>query len=81
MTAQHILVPTDFSEYADYALDYAIELAKTFQARLTVLYVLHLSSLALGEAPPLGYREFDSCSLTPSLRQCQCGIDSQCQSP
>jgi nucleotide-binding universal stress UspA family protein len=52
MTAQHILVPTDFSEYADYALDYAIELAKTFQARLTVLYVFHLSSLALGEAPP-----------------------------
>ena len=52
MTAKHILVPTDFSEYADYALDYAIELAKTLQARLTVLYVLHLSSLALGDAPP-----------------------------
>jgi nucleotide-binding universal stress UspA family protein len=52
MTAQHILVPTDFSEYADYALDYAIELAKTLQARLTILYVFHLSSLALGEAPP-----------------------------
>jgi nucleotide-binding universal stress UspA family protein len=52
MTAQHILVPTDFSEYADYALDYAIELAKALQARLTVLYVLHVSSLALGDAPP-----------------------------
>ncbi len=52
MTAKHILVPTDFSEYADYALDYAIELAKTLQAHLTVLYVLHLSSLALGEASP-----------------------------
>jgi nucleotide-binding universal stress UspA family protein len=52
MTAQHILVPTDFSEYANYALDYAIELAKMSRARLTVLYVLHLSSLALGEAPP-----------------------------
>ena len=52
MIVQHILVPTDFSEYADYALDYAIELAKTLQAHLTVLYVLHLSSLALGEAPP-----------------------------
>jgi len=52
VTAKHILVPTDFSEYADYALDYAIELAKTLQARLTVLYVLHLSSLALGDAPP-----------------------------
>ena len=52
MTAQHILVPTDFSEYADSALDYAIELAKVLQARLIVLYVFHLSSLTLGEAPP-----------------------------
>jgi nucleotide-binding universal stress UspA family protein len=52
MTAQHILVPTDFSEYADYALDYAIELAKVLQAHLTVLHVFHLSPLALGEAPP-----------------------------
>ena len=52
MIAKHILVPTDFSEYADYALDYAIELAQALQARLTVLYVFHLSSLALGEAPP-----------------------------
>ena len=52
MIAKHILVPTDFSEYANYALDYAIELAQALQARLTVLYVFHLSSLALGEAPP-----------------------------
>ena len=52
MTVKHILVPTDFSEYADYALDYAIELARTLQARLTVVYVLHLSSLALGETSP-----------------------------
>jgi nucleotide-binding universal stress UspA family protein len=52
MTAQHILVPTDFSEDADYALDYAIELAKVLQAHLTVLHVFHLSPLALGEAPP-----------------------------
>jgi nucleotide-binding universal stress UspA family protein len=52
VTAKYILVPTDFSDAADYALDYAIELAKTLQARLTVLHVFHLSSLALGEAPP-----------------------------
>jgi nucleotide-binding universal stress UspA family protein len=52
MTVTHILVPTDFSDYADYALDYAIELAQTLQARLTVLYVLHLSPLTLGEVSP-----------------------------
>ena len=53
MTAQHILVPTDFSNTANDALDYAIQLAKILQARLTVLYGLHLSSLALGEASPV----------------------------
>jgi nucleotide-binding universal stress UspA family protein len=52
MAVQHILVPTDFSEYADYALNYAIELAKTLQARLTVLYVYYLPSFALGEVSP-----------------------------
>jgi nucleotide-binding universal stress UspA family protein len=30
MTAKHILVPTDFSEYANYALDYAIEWARSY---------------------------------------------------
>ena len=49
MTVQHILVPTDFSEYADCALDYAIELAKTLQARLTFLHVIHLTPMAMGE--------------------------------
>jgi nucleotide-binding universal stress UspA family protein len=49
VTAQHILVPTDFSEYADYALDYAIELAKKLQAHLTFLHVIHLTPLVMGD--------------------------------
>lgn len=49
MTAQRILVPTDFSAHADEALDYAIELAKTLQARLTLLHVVHLTPLAMGD--------------------------------
>jgi universal stress protein A len=52
MAIQHILVPTDFSEYADYALDYAIELAQKLQARFTLLHVLYLSPLTVGEVPP-----------------------------
>ena len=48
MMAKHVLVPTDFSDYANYALDYAIELAKTLQARLTFLHVIHLTPLAMG---------------------------------
>ena len=32
MTAQHLLVPVDFSEYANHALEYAIRLASTLGA-------------------------------------------------
>jgi nucleotide-binding universal stress UspA family protein len=35
----HILVPTDFGEPAEHALDLAIELARTFDAKLSVLHV------------------------------------------
>lgn len=52
MTAQHILVPTDFSAYADQALDYAMALAQALQARLTLLHVIHLSALTIGDMPP-----------------------------
>jgi nucleotide-binding universal stress UspA family protein len=52
MTAQHILVPTDFSAYADQALNYAIALAQALQARLTLLHVFHLSPLSVGDMLP-----------------------------
>ena len=41
MVAQHFLITTDFSTYADEALDYAIALASKLQARLTLLHVIH----------------------------------------
>jgi nucleotide-binding universal stress UspA family protein len=41
MTAQHFLVPIDFSDYADQALDYAMALGQNLQARLTLLHVIH----------------------------------------
>lgn len=50
MTAQHILVPIDFSSYADQALEYAVELALKLQARLTLLHVIHLTPLVLGDS-------------------------------
>ena len=71
MTIQHILVPTDFSDYAAHALDYAIEFAKTLQARLTVLYVLHVSTLALGEAPPAVFDDTLQAMETNARQQTQ----------
>ena len=45
MTAQHVLVPIDFSTYAEQALDSAIALAQKLQAHVTLLHVIQ---------PPLG---------------------------
>jgi nucleotide-binding universal stress UspA family protein len=42
MPCQHILVPLDFSPYAEQALAYALELASICQARVTLLHVMHL---------------------------------------
>ena len=36
---KHLIVPTDFGEPAQAALDFAIDLAKTYDAKLTILHV------------------------------------------
>ena len=46
MAAQHFLVPLDFSEDANQALDYAIDLANKLGGRLTLLHVMQ--SLPIG---------------------------------
>ena len=52
MSAQHFLVPVDFSPCSDEALAYAITLATQLQARLTLLHVLPELALGVVEAPP-----------------------------
>jgi nucleotide-binding universal stress UspA family protein len=52
MTAQHVLVPVDFSEYANQALEYAIGLASKLGARVTLLHVM--------QSPPWGGAEMDA---------------------
>jgi nucleotide-binding universal stress UspA family protein len=52
MSTQHFLVPVDFSEYANQALDYAIALATKLQSRLTLLHVIYMPALAAGEIGP-----------------------------
>ncbi len=53
MTAQHFLVPTDFSADADYALEYAMTLASKLQAKLTLLHVIE--PLAVGSVESMPY--------------------------
>jgi nucleotide-binding universal stress UspA family protein len=53
MPAHHFLVPIDFSPDAEYALEYAVGLARTLQAKLTLLHVLEplVGSVEIMPAP------------------------------
>ena len=53
MAVQHMLVPFDFSPYAEQALEYAIGLAQTLQARLTLLHVVDTTPLGVAESTAL----------------------------
>ena len=58
MPTTHFLVPIDFSTYAEQALDYAIRLARTLKARLTVLHVIQpvpMAGVDMGVALPEAY--------------------------
>jgi universal stress protein A len=48
VTTQHILVPVDFSEHSEQALEYAMSLAPSLRARLTLLHVIQVPILAAG---------------------------------
>lgn len=64
MPAHHILVPVDFSPYADHALVYALGLADKLQARLTLLHVMQPIPLGAGDAltvfPPAYLQELET---------------------
>lgn len=48
---QTILVATDFSDFAERALDYAIDLAAATGAKLHVLHAITLPTIAIAEVP------------------------------
>ncbi len=58
MAARRFLVPLDFSEYANQALDYAITLAGKLGAHLTLLHVIQplpLGGVDMGVTLPFAY--------------------------
>ncbi|MDH3604506.1 MAG: universal stress protein [Candidatus Tectomicrobia bacterium] len=64
MITQHILVPIDFSAYANQALENAIELAKALRARLTLLHVVDTMSWGVAQAqaaiPPSVWQDLET---------------------
>jgi len=52
MEIRHILAPTDFSEFAKQAVDYAYGLAQKFGARLSLLYVIELPAMPVEDFVP-----------------------------
>jgi nucleotide-binding universal stress UspA family protein len=55
MATQHILVPVDFSGYAEQALEYASGLARKLPARLTLLHVIHMMPMGVADGTVLPY--------------------------
>jgi nucleotide-binding universal stress UspA family protein len=56
ISMSRILCPVDFSQSSDYALHYAVDLARTFDAQLTLLHVVEvpfLPSYAMAGVPDL----------------------------
>ena len=81
MSPSHFLVPLDFSEHADHALEYAIGLARTLQSRLTLIYVIHTPSWAGGDfTAQMTELEHDAeHALEPYLRRIQAaGLKGAC---
>lgn len=70
MTPQHFLVPVDFSDDSNHALEYAIALASRLHARLTLLHVIQSMSLGgtdMGVALPYAYIQDLEAELRQSL--------------
>ena len=58
MPTPHFLVPIDFSTYAEQALDYAMGLARTLNAHLTLLHVIQpvpMAGVDMGVMLPATY--------------------------
>ena len=64
----NILVPTDFSTYANYAMKYAVALAKQFGATLHFAHVIDRSALAGVRGNEMWMGESESHAIMESMR-------------
>src|SRR5262249_379882 len=77
MASQRFLVPIDFSEYANQALEYAISLAGKLNARLTLLHVIQsvpLGGADIGVTLPYTYLQGLEGEITESMEACRARV-------
>ena len=73
MPRPRFLVPLDFSEYANQALEYAIHLASKLEARLTLLHVIQalpLGGVDMGLTLPFTLLQDLEAKITSSMQAC-----------
>ena len=73
MASQRFLVPIDFSECANQALEYAINLGRGLGARLTLLHVIQsvpLGGVDMGVTLPYTYLQDLEAEITSSMQAC-----------
>jgi len=68
-----ILVPTDFSEYADQALDYAVGLATPFDA---TIHLVHSISIGMAGLPEIGVA-YGAMMMESSTKEAQDALDAR----
>jgi nucleotide-binding universal stress UspA family protein len=71
MAVQRFLVPVDFSDHANQALDYAMSLARKLGARLTLLHVIQplpLGGADMGMALPYTYIQELEAEISNSMQ-------------
>ena len=83
MIVKNILFPTDFSEGASHALSYAVDLAKTYGAKLYVMNVIHDIDLSSNMHIPhrsvdIMYSEFEA-SAKKALEKLCISVQDECK--
>jgi nucleotide-binding universal stress UspA family protein len=73
MAAQHFLVPIDFSEHTNQALEYAINLAGKLEARLMLLHVIQtvpFEGADISVTLPYAYMQDLEAEIIQSMEPC-----------
>jgi nucleotide-binding universal stress UspA family protein len=77
LVIQRILVPSDFTETSDRALDFAIELARKFDASITVVHVYQIPAMGFADGGYIAGAEVASQLSTAGQKRLDGVVDSK----